>query len=155
MTQRDFLFVSYIICTRCWFLYCGCWSLKWKSLSHVQLCNPMHYTVHRILQARILEWVAFPFSRGSSQPRDWTQVSRIAGGCFTSWATREAPSSTSQSSFLTGPLALPPLFLLLVTFSQSRTSPIPCPWELLFPFVHFLIIQQTFIGSYFCCRHYG
>ena len=37
------------------------------------------YTVHGILQARILEWVAFPFSRGSSQSRDWTQVSHIAG----------------------------------------------------------------------------
>ena len=46
--------------------------------------------VHGNLQARILEWVAFPFPRGSSQPRDWTQVSRIAGGFFTSWATREA-----------------------------------------------------------------
>ena len=43
-----------------------------------------------ILQARILEWVAFPFSGGSSQPRDRTQVSHIAGGFFTSWATREA-----------------------------------------------------------------
>ena len=53
-------------------------------------CDPMDYTVHGILQARILEWVAFPFSRGSSQPRDQTQVSRIAGGFFTSWATREA-----------------------------------------------------------------
>ena len=42
------------------------------------------------LQARILEWVVFPFSRGSSQSRDGTQVSRIAGGFFTSWATREA-----------------------------------------------------------------
>ena len=37
------------------------------------------YTVHGILQARILEWVALPFSRESSQPRDWTQVSHIAG----------------------------------------------------------------------------
>ena len=47
-----------------------------------------------ILQARILERVAIPSSRdpsrGSSQPRDWTQVSRIAGGFFTIWATREA-----------------------------------------------------------------
>ena len=43
------------------------------------VCNPMNYTVHGILQDRILEWVAFPFSRGSSQPRDQTQVSRIAG----------------------------------------------------------------------------
>ena len=48
------------------------------------------YTVHGILQARILEWLTFPFSRRSSQPRDRTQVSRIAGGFFTSWATREA-----------------------------------------------------------------
>ena len=52
--------------------------------------TPMDSTVHGILQARILEWVAFPFSRGSSQPRDRTQVSCIAGGFFTSWATREA-----------------------------------------------------------------
>ena len=44
----------------------------------------------RILQARILEWVAFTFSRGSSQSGDWTQVSHIAGGFFTSWAPREA-----------------------------------------------------------------
>ena len=44
-----------------------------------------------ILQARILEWVAFPFSRGSCQPRDQIQVSHIAGGFFTSWATGEAP----------------------------------------------------------------
>ena len=42
------------------------------------LCDPMDYTVHGILQARILEWVAFPFSRGSCQPRDRTQVSRTA-----------------------------------------------------------------------------
>ena len=50
----------------------------------------MDYTVGGILQARILEWVAMPFSRGSSQPRDRTQVSLIADGFFTSWATREA-----------------------------------------------------------------
>ena len=48
------------------------------------------YIVHGILQARILEWVDFPFSRGCSQPRDQTQVSFIAGRFFTSWATREA-----------------------------------------------------------------
>ena len=54
------------------------------------LCDPMDYTVHGIFQARILEWVAFPFSSGSSQPRDQSQVSHIACGFFTSWATREA-----------------------------------------------------------------
>ena len=56
------------------------------------ICNSKDYTVHGILQARILEWVAFLFSMGSPQPRDWTQVSSIAGRFFTSWATREAPS---------------------------------------------------------------
>ena len=50
----------------------------------------LNISVHGILQARILEWVAFPFSRGSSQLRDRTQVSCIAGGFFTSWAIREA-----------------------------------------------------------------
>ena len=61
-----------------------------KSLSHATLCDPMDYIVHGILQARILEWAAFPFFRESSQPRNQTQVSHIAGGFFTSWATREA-----------------------------------------------------------------
>ena len=54
------------------------------------LCDPMDYTVCGILRARIVEWVAFPFSRGSSQPRNQTQVfESIVGGFFTSWATRE------------------------------------------------------------------
>ena len=50
--------------------------------SCLTLCDPIDYTVRGILQARILEWVAFPFSRGSSQPRDRTQVSHTAGGFF-------------------------------------------------------------------------
>ena len=66
------------------------------SCSVVSVCDPMDYSlpgssVRWILQARILEWVAFPFSRGSSQPRDWTQDSCTAGRFFTIWATREAP----------------------------------------------------------------
>ena len=74
--------------------------MKWMKVAQLclTLCDPKEYTVpgilhfnsilHGILQARILEWVAFPFSRGSSQPRDRTQVSCIAGRFFTSWATR-------------------------------------------------------------------
>ena len=66
----------------------------WCEVKGTQSCpilyNPMGYAVHGILQARILEWVAIPFSRQSSQLRDQTQVSRIAGGFFTSWDTREA-----------------------------------------------------------------
>ena len=45
--------------------------------SCLTLCDPMDYTVHGILQARTLEWVAFPFSKGSSQPMDRTQVSTL------------------------------------------------------------------------------
>ena len=56
------------------------------------LCDPMDYTVHGILQARILEWVAYPFSNRSSWLRNQTGVSWIAGGFFTNWAMREALS---------------------------------------------------------------
>ena len=58
-------------------------------------CSPSSSSVHGISQARILEWVAISFSRGSSQPRDWTQVSCIAGRFFTAWSTWEAAFNTS------------------------------------------------------------
>ena len=64
------------------------------------LCDPMDCTVHGILQARILEWVAFPFSRGSFQTMDWTQVSHIAGGFFTSWAVTEVPTMYLEATML-------------------------------------------------------
>ena len=53
-------------------------------------CSPPGSSVHAILQAKIVEWVALPFSRGSPWPKDQTQVSRIAGRLFTIWATKEA-----------------------------------------------------------------
>ena len=56
------------------------------------LCDQADFTVGGILQARILEWVTFPASRGSSQPRDQTKVSLNAGGFFTSWATGKIPN---------------------------------------------------------------
>ena len=73
--------------------------------SCLTLCNPMDYSLpgsftHGIFQARILEWVAISFSRGSSQPRDLAQVSCIAGrllhcsGFFANWAIREFPFSS-------------------------------------------------------------
>ena len=66
--------------------YESCW--KCWLLSGVRLfATP--WSVHGILQARILEWVAIPFSRGSLRPRDWTQVSCTAGRFFTIWATKE------------------------------------------------------------------
>ena len=53
-------------------------------------CSPPGFSVHGIFQARLLDWVAVFFSRGSSQPRDQTHVSHIAGRLFTLWATRES-----------------------------------------------------------------
>ena len=70
---------------------------KWSEVAQLcpTLCDPMDCSlpgtsVHGIFQARILEWVAISFSRGSSQPMDQTQVSCIVGRHFTIWATREA-----------------------------------------------------------------
>ena len=59
----------------------------------------MDYTVHGILQARILEWIGIPFSRESSQPREQTHVSCISGEFFTSLATRETPNKTLLWSY--------------------------------------------------------
>ena len=53
-------------------------------------CSPPRSSVHGILQARILEWVAIPFSGGSSQPRDGTCISFTGRGILCYWATREA-----------------------------------------------------------------
>ena len=75
-------------------------SMKVKVTQCPTLCSPMDCTVHGILQARILEWVVFPFSRGSSQPTDRTQVSRIAGRFLISWATREALSCLITYHFI-------------------------------------------------------
>ena len=71
-----------------------CVTLKMKVTQlYPILCDPMDYGFIEFLQARILEWVAFPFCMGSSQPRDQTQVSCIIGGFFTIWATREPSGS--------------------------------------------------------------
>ena len=64
--------------------------------SCLTLCDPVDYRVYGILQARILEWVAIPFFRGSSQCRDRTQVSHTGDGFFTNWAIRN-PSAISLS----------------------------------------------------------
>ena len=88
-------------------LYCN--SLVWVSevaqscptLCDSVDCSPPGSSVHGILQARVQEWVAIPFSRGS-WPRDQPAVSRIAGRLFTSWATREAQYGSSVWRMLKG-----------------------------------------------------
>ena len=105
--------------------------LEWGAISCVQLFAAALTIAHQaplsmgILQARILEWVTYPFSRGSSQPRNLTGVSYIAGRFFTSWATREQvgiqPTSVpvclnSQSS----------LFLIHALIQQVFTEHLLC-----------------------------
>ena len=75
-----------------------CWSLSHVWLFVTPQTAPPGSSVHGILQARILEWVAIPFSRGSSRARDWTWVSQKAGKFFTIWVTREAQQKPKQTS---------------------------------------------------------
>ena len=77
-------------------------------------CGLPGSSVHGILQARILEWVAIAFSRVSSQPRDRTQVSCLAGSLFTIWTTREAPKYGMLHEF-----GCHPWVRVLLTFSVS------------------------------------
>ena len=64
---------------------------------HLTLCDPMDYIVYGLLQARILQWVAFPFSRRSSQPRDQTQVSLVAGRILYQLSHKGSPYYVSRS----------------------------------------------------------
>ena len=75
--------------------------------SYPTLCDPMDYIVHGILQARILEWVAFPFSRGSSQPTDRTQVACIVGGFFLPAEPQRKPKNTGVGSLSLLPQIFP------------------------------------------------
>ena len=79
----SFYLVSFVCFVFAFFFF---FKVKWSESPQLclTLCDPMDSTVHGILQARILECVAVPFSRGFSQPRDRTQVSHAAGGFFTS-----------------------------------------------------------------------
>ena len=72
-------------------------SVMSDSVSPWTLCSPPDSSIHGIFQARVLKWVAISFSRGSSWPRDQTQVSRRAGRCFTVWATREPMFGKTES----------------------------------------------------------
>ena len=81
--KKCFYFLpAYVLCCAWPLSYVGLFATPWTVAHQAPLSI-------RILQARILEWVAMPSSRGSSQPRDQSQVSHIVGGFFTNWATRE------------------------------------------------------------------
>ena len=96
-------------------------------------CSPQGSSVHGIFQARILEWVAISFSRGSFQPRYWTQVSCTTGRFFTYWAMREAPllfdlrPNCSGGDEDNGPPSKGPMHALLhsvpMTLQQATANP--------------------------------
>ena len=89
-------------------------------------CSPSGSSVHRILQVRILERVAIPFSRGSSWLRDWTWIFCIGGRFFTIWVTREA-SKTLKECLLGEVPELPaptqPISFILRPMSSTNSSP--------------------------------
>ena len=88
-------------------------------------CSPPGSCVHGLIQARTLEWVAMPSSRGSSHPRDWSQVSLISSRLFTVWATREAHSyllNMFKLYFHTDSILLLQLIPLVIVFSLSISS---------------------------------
>ena len=92
-------------------------------------CSLPGSSLHGFFQARILEWVAISFSRRSSWPRDWTQVSRIIGMRFPVWATREVPQSLAleADALSIRPLGHHPFSIylcFLVLSIQSHMSPI-------------------------------
>ena len=113
---------------RWWQRKTGCSSVVLVARLCLTLCDPVDYnppgsSIHGILQARLLEWVAMPFSRGSSQPRDWTLVSCIAGRFFTIWATREVLREKGAEG-----LGNPEFLFLLVLLLISKPE-LECWWK--------------------------
>ena len=108
-----------------------CWIICVLSAS---VCNPMDChppdsSVHGIFQARILEWVAISFSRGCSQPRDWTCVSKVScigRQILYHWATWEAPDHMVTLLLIIG--ANPILFTIPAKLFFSSVQPLSCVW---------------------------
>ena len=122
-------------------------------------CSPPDFSVHGVLQARILEWVAIPFSRGSSQPRDRTWVSHIAGSrsltrdetCVpyierripNQWITREVPGLLSLYS---------PCVCLMLGQTNLQT----CPLHLFLPHRHTeLLLDEVCYLLFVSCHIHG
>ena len=106
------------------------------------LWDPMDYAVRGVLQARILESVAFPFSRASSQPSGWSQVSRIAGRFFNSSATREARVCVYKCTYL----LLSRVWLAATPWTTARQG------LLSFTVSYILYIHYIYIYIYVCMQ---
>ena len=117
-------------------------NVKWMSevtQSCPTLCDPLNCSlpgssIRGIFQARILEWVAISFCRGSSLPRDWTRVSCILDRCFTVWATREVCDvksvPKSSSFFVSPPIALCAFLRSFLIFALDEVPPCPIIFSL-------------------------
>ena len=105
-------------------------------------CSPPGFSAHGILQARILEWVAIPFPRGSSWPRDQTQISYIAGRFFTIWATRKGLNKYWSTASISSDLVLRAEKIIC---SNSKRRDIPS--------VPVNIFSLSLIYS--VCKHFG
>ena len=118
-------------------------------LSNIKVKVKVAQSYPTLLQARILEWVAFPFSRGSSQPRDKTQVFHITGGFFTSWATREVPPNIKVPLYSLKILSSAFQWLIIGSTEFPSTglrifvNAFNCPWSLGF----YVCICQVFCLS--------
>ena len=116
-------------CGHCW-VFQICWHTECSTFtaSSLRFESPSGYSGHGNLKAKILEWVAMPFSRGSSQPRDQTQVSCIAGGFFTIWATQKI-----LLSYVFSLLAVSQLPVTVESCLSSQLTVLLCCWFCLAP----------------------
>ena len=128
-------------------IWCVCVLVTQSCLT---FCNPIAYqttVLYEILQARILEWVAIPFSRGSSWPRDWTLVSCIVGTFFTVWATGEVPLFLYLTEILDGSeksFRVRKIWVTFPVFCLFLIAGITLNKLLYFLILHFLIYQMGF-----------
>ena len=115
-------------------------------------CSPPGSSIHGIFQARVLEWIAISFSRGFSQPRNWTRVSRIAGRCFTIWATsnpthRHIPWGNQSWKRHMYSLFIAARYRIARTWKQPR-CPLTDEWIKKFWYICTWNITQPWIGTH-------
>ena len=126
------------------------------------LCDPMdcslpRFSTHGIFQARVLEWVAISFSRGFSQPKDQTWVSRIVGRCFTIWATKLSKNRYRPPTlfFLSSFIFFPPscfygankCYFFPLTRNENGK-----PWVMFIVILHLSVVNNCFICLFFRIR---
>ena len=133
-----------------WVLICFELVLVKVTQSCLTLCNSINCTVHGILQARILEWVAFPFSRGSSQPRDWTQVSHIVTNpLLDTWVVGIFSHSIGCIFILLFPLLCQSFMLAIIKSFPDLPLRVSPSWFLSWQYITSTIIYFFFKPIYF------